>query len=128
MTEITEADLIIHVVDISHSSFEDHIESVNVILSDIGVEEKPTIMLFNKTDMYCVKELTDKDIFESQQEIVSLKNLKTNLKNIFNNKVYFVSALSKKDINGFKKDLYKSVRKIHVTRFPYNAFLYPDIK
>ena len=128
LTEITEADLIIHVVDISHPSFEDHIESVNVILSDIGVEEKPTIMLFNKTDMYSVKELTDKDIFESQQEIVSLKNLKTNLKNIFNNKVYFVSALSKKDINGFKKDLYKSVRKIHVTRFPYNAFLYPDIK
>jgi len=128
LTEITEADLIIHVVDISHPSFEDHIESVNVILSDIGVEEKPTIMLFNKTDMYSVKELTDKDIFESQQEIVSLKNLKTNLKNTFNNKVYFVSALSKKDINSFKKDLYKSVRKIHVTRFPYNAFLYPDIK
>ena len=128
LTEITEADLIIHVVDISHPSFEDHIESVNVILSDIGVEEKPTIMLFNKTDMYTVKELTDKDIFESQQEIVSLKNLKTNLKNTFNNKVYFVSALSKKDINSFKKDLYKSVRKIHVTRFPYNAFLYPDIK
>ena len=72
--------------------------------------------------------VTDKDIFESQQEIVSLKNLKTNLKNTFNNKVYFVSALSKKDINSFKKDLYKSVRKIHVTRFPYNAFLYPDIK
>ena len=128
LTEITEADLIIHVVDISHPSFEDHIESVNVILSDIGVEEKPTIMLFNKTDMYSVKELTDKDIFESQQEIVSLKNLKTNLKNTFNNKVYFVSALSKKDINSFKNDLYKSVRKIHVTRFPYNAFLYPDIK
>ena len=128
LTEITEADLIIHVVDISHPSFEDHIESVNVILSDIGVEEKPTIMLFNKTDMYSVKELTDKDIFESQQEIVSLKNLKTNLKNTFNNKVYFVSALCKKDINSFKKDLYKNVRKIHVTRFPYNAFLYPDIK
>ena len=128
LTEITEADLIIHVVDISHPSFEDHIESVNVILSDIGVEEKPTIMLFNKTDMYSVKELTDKDIFESQQEIVSLKNLKTNLKNTFNNKVYFVSALSKKDINSFKKDLYKNVRKIHITRFPYNAFLYPDIK
>ena len=128
LTEITEADLIIHVVDISHPSFEDHIESVNVILSDIGIKEKPTIMLFNKTDMYSVKELTDKDVFESQQEVVSLKNLKTNLKNTFNNKVYFVSALSKKDINGFKKDLYKSVRKIHVTRFPYNAFLYPDKK
>ena len=128
LTEITEADLIIHVVDISHPSFEDHIESVNVILSDIGIKEKPTIMLFNKTDMYSVKELTDKDVFESQQEVVSLKNLKTNLKNTFNNKVYFVSALNKKDINGFKKNLYKSVRKIHVTRFPYNAFLYPDKK
>ncbi len=128
LTEITEADLIIHVVDISHPSFEDHIESVNLILSEIGVHEKPTIMLFNKTDKYSEKELIDQDIFESQDEVISLKNLQSNLKNIYKNKVCFVSAFNKNDINGFKKHLYNIVRKIHVTRFPYNAFLYPDIK
>ena len=128
LTEITEADLIIHVVDISHPSFEDHIESVNLILSEIGVHEKPTIMLFNKTDKYSEKELIDQDIFESQNEVISLKNLQSNLKKIYNNKVCFVSAFNKNDINGFKKHLYNIVRKIHVTRFPYNAFLYPDIK
>ena len=128
LTEITEADLIIHVVDISHPSFEDHIESVNLILSEIGVHEKPTIMLFNKTDKYSVKELIDQDIFESQDEVISLKNLQSNLKKIYNDKVCFVSAFNKNDINGFKKHLYNIVRKIHVTRFPYNAFLYPDIK
>ena len=128
LTEITEADLIIHVVDISHLSFEDHIESVNLILSEIGVHEKPTIMLFNKTDKYSEKELIDQDIFESQDEVISLKNLQLNLKKIYNNKVCFVSAFNKNDINGFKKHLYNIVRKIHVTRFPYNAFLYPDIK
>lgn len=128
LTEITEADLIIHVVDISHPSFEDHIESVNLILSEIGVHEKPTIMLFNKTDKYSEKELIDQDIFESQDEVISLKNLQSNLKKIYNDKVCFVSAFNKNDINGFKKHLYNIVRKIHVTRFPYNAFLYPDIK
>ena len=128
LTEITEADLIIHVVDISHPSFEDHIESVNLILSEIGVHEKPTIMLFNKTDKYSEKELIDQDIFESQDEVISLKNLQSNLKKTYNNKVCFVSAFNKNDINGFKKHLYNIVRKIHVTRFPYNAFLYPDIK
>ena len=60
--------------------------------------------------------------------MITLKKLKSNLKKMYECEVYFVSALNKLDINKLKKDLYKSVRKIHVTRFPYNAFLYPDIK
>ena len=126
LTEITEADLIIHVVDISHISFEDHIESVNIILSEIKASDKPTIMLFNKTDKFSQIIDNEADIFENQ--MITLKKLKSNLKKMYECEVYFVSALNKLDINKLKKDLYKSVRKIHVTRFPYNAFLYPDIK
>ena len=126
LTEITEADLIIHVVDISHISFEDHIESVNIILSEIKASDKPTIMLFNKTDKFSQIIDNEADIFENQ--MITLKKLKSNLKKMYEGEVYFVSALNKLDINKLKEDLYKSVRKIHVTRFPYNAFLYPDIK
>ena len=126
LTEITEADLIIHVVDISHSSFEDHIESVNIILSEIKASDKPTIMLFNKTDKFSQIIDNEADIFENQ--MITLKKLKSNLKKMYEGEVYFVSALNKLDINKLKEDLYKSIRKIHITRFPYNAFLYPDIK
>ena len=126
LTEITEADLIIHVVDISHICFEDHIESVNIILSEIKASDKPTIMLFNKTDKFSQIIDNEADIFENQ--MITLKKLKSNLKKMYEGEVYFVSALNKLDINKLKEDLYKSVRKIHVTRFPYNAFLYPDIK
>ena len=126
LTEITEADLIIHVVDISHISFEDHIESVNIILSEIKASDKPTIMLFNKTDKFSQIIDNETDIFENQ--MITLKKLKSNLKKMYEGEVYFVSALNKLDINKLKEDLYKSIRKIHVTRFPYNAFLYPDIK
>ena len=128
LTEITEADLIIHVVDISHNSFEDHIESVNIILSEMKAYDKPTIMLFNKTDKFSQIIDNGVDIFENQNEMISLKKLKSNLKKMYEGEVHFVSALNKIDINKLKEHLYKSIRKIHVTRFPYNAFLYPDIK
>ena len=128
LTEITEADLIIHVVDISHNSFEDHIESVNIILSEMKAYGKPTIMLFNKTDKFSRIIENGVDIFENQNEMISLKKLKSNLKKMYEGEVHFVSALNKIDINKLKEHLYKSIRKIHVTRFPYNAFLYPDIK
>ena len=128
LTEITEADLIIHVVDISHNSFEDHIESVNIILSEMKAYDKPTIMLFNKTDKFSRIIDNGVDIFENQNEMISLKKLKSNLKKMYEGEVHFVSALNKIDINKLKEHLYKSIRKIHVTRFPYNAFLYPDIK
>ena len=126
LTEITEADLIIHVVDISHICFEDHIESVNIILSEIKASDKPTIMLFNKTDKF--SQIIDNEADISENQMITLKKLKSNLKKMYECEVYFVSALNKLDINKLKEDLYKSIRKIHVTRFPYNTFLYPDIK
>jgi len=126
LTEITESDLIIHVVDISHSNYNEHIESVNLILDEIGALEKPTIVVFNKTDKFIDKsEGVDK--FDIEYEDNSLDTLKQNLKRRFDEKVFFLSALDKKQINDFRKDLYNQVRKIHVTRFPYNAFLYPDL-
>jgi len=127
LTEITEADLLIHVVDISHSNFNEHIESVNLILHEINASNKPTIVVFNKTDKFKNDSEEIEDKFDIDYVDNSLETLKKNLKNQFDEKTFFISALSKKEINDFRKDLYRQVRKIHVTRFPYNAFLYPDL-
>ena len=125
LTEITEADLLIHVVDISHPNYEDHINSVDIILNEIGSGEKPIIMVFNKTDKYVNDNLKDKDDLEYEDK--SLSGLKSNLFKKYNHNAFFISALDKNDIRELKTDFYKEVRKIHITRFPYNAFLYPDI-
>ena len=127
LSEITEADLLVHVVDISHSNYNEHIESVNLILHEIGASEKPTIIVFNKTDKY----LDEQEMIEDKSDINyvdnSLETLTKNLKKHFEEKTFFISALNKDEINSFRKDLYNHVRKIHITRFPYNAFLYPDL-
>ena len=127
LSEITEADLLVHVVDISHSNYNEHIESVNLILHEIGASEKPTIIVFNKTDKY----LDEQQMIEDESDINyvdnSLETLTKNLKKHFEEKTFFISALNKDEINSFRKDLYNHVRKIHITRFPYNAFLYPDL-
>ena len=127
LSEITEADLLVHVVDISHSNYNEHIESVNLILHEIGASEKPIIIVFNKTDKY----LSEQKMIEDKSDINyvdnSLETLTKNLRKHFEEKTFFISALNKDEINSFRKDLYNHVRKIHITRFPYNAFLYPDL-
>ena len=127
LTEITEADLLIHVVDISHSNFNEHIESVNLILNEINASNKPTIVVFNKTDKFKNDQQGIEDKFDLDYVDNSLDTLKMNLQKQFDEKTFFISALNKEEINNFRKDLYGQVRKIHVTRFPYNAFLYPDL-
>ena len=127
LTEITEADLLIHVIDISHPNYQDHINSVNFILSEIEAHEKPILMVFNKTDKFLNANEMIKDEFDIEYEDKSLDKTKLVLSKEYNNRAYFISALNKTDINKLKDELYKKVRKIHVTRFPYNAFLYPDI-
>jgi len=127
LTEITEADLLIHVIDISHPNYQDHINSVNFILSEIEAHEKPILMVFNKTDKFLNDNEMIKDEFDIEYEDNSLDKTKLVLSKEYNNRAYFISALNKTDINKLKDELYKKVRKIHVTRFPYNAFLYPDI-
>ena len=126
LTEITEADLLVHVVDISHSNFNDHIESVNLILNEINSSDKPFIMVFNKTDKFMENKELIEDFNDMDYEKNSIESLKKSLRKKYD-KIFFMSALNKDDINNFRRDVYKEIRKIHITRFPYNAFLYPDI-
>jgi GTP-binding protein HflX len=127
LTEITEADMLIHVIDISHPNYEDHIDSVNFILGEIDAHEKPILMVFNKTDKYFDNKEIIEDVFDIEYEDKSLNKIKSMLLKEYNDRCYFISAFNKKDINDLKTELYKKIREIHVTRFPYNAFLYPDI-
>ena len=126
LTEITEADLLVHVVDISHSNFNDHIESVNLILNEINSSDKPFIMVFNKTDKFMDDKQLIEDVNDMDYEKNSIDRLKKSLRKKYD-KIFFMSAVNKEDVNNFRRDVYKEIRKIHITRFPYNAFLYPDI-
>lgn len=130
LDEVREADLLLHVVDISHPEFEDHIASVNQILQDIKCNDKPTIMVFNKIDAY--KPLTidaDDLITERTTRHYSLEEWKqTWMSNVGENNALFISATSKENYEEFREIIYEAVREIHISRFPYNKFLYPDYK
>ena len=127
LDEVREADLLIHVVDISHSNFEEHVESVNKILEEIKSSDKPTIMVFNKIDNYSFEEFDEEDLIAVRNKSnYNLDDWKNTWMSNCNNEVRFISALNNENINDLKNCLYSEVRKIHVTRFPYNKFLYPD--
>jgi len=130
LDEVREADLLLHVVDISHTDFEDHIESVNKILLDIKSNNKPIIMVFNKIDAY-KHEIIEKDdlITEKTSKHYTLEEWKaTWMSNVGEKKAIFISATEKENFEQFREIIYETVRKIHITRFPYNKFLYPDYK
>ncbi|TGD58727.1 GTPase HflX [Flavobacterium humi] len=130
LDEVREADLLLHVVDISHPDFEDHIESVNKILLDIKSADKPTIMVFNKIDAY--RHLTidaDDLITEKTTKHYTLEEWKnTWMSNVGADNALFISATQKENFEEFRKKVYEAVREIHITRFPYNKFLYPDFE
>ena len=127
LDEVREADLLLHVVDISHPNFEEHIESVQNILTDIKSDDKPMIMVFNKIDAYEAEPFDDTDLIaERTKANYSLEEWKNTWMNKIGNNALFISALIKKILEDFKKRVYDEVREIHVTRFPYNHFLYPD--
>lgn len=127
LDEVREADLLLHVVDISHPNFEEHIESVNKILGEINSGDKPTIMVFNKIDAYQAEPFDDNDLIAERTEVhYSLEEWKSTWMNKVGNNALFISALNKQNLEDFKKRVYDEVREIHVTRFPYNHFLYPD--
>ena len=130
LDEVREADLLLHVVDISHPEFEEHIESVNQTLSDIKSADKPTIMVFNKIDAY--KHLTieaDDLMTEKTKKHYTLEEWKeTWMFNVGEKNALFISATQKQNFENFRERVYESVRQIHVARFPYNNFLYPDYK
>lgn len=127
LDEVREADLLLHVVDISHPNFEHHIDSVNKILDEIGSSDKPVIMVFNKIDAYKPEPFDETDLeIERTEANYTLKEWKKTWMNRVGNNALFISALNKENLEDFKKRVYDEVREIHVTRFPYNNFLYPD--
>ena len=128
LDEVQEADLLIHVVDISHPNFEEHIESVNQILKEIKSLDKPTYMVFNKIDAYKPKYWDETELVELRgKEHYSLEEWEQTWMSSMNGQALFISAKNKRNIKQFRNRVYNEIRKIHVTRFPYNNFLYPEI-
>jgi GTP-binding protein HflX len=130
LDEVREADLLLHVVDISHPEFEDHIASVNQILQDIKSADKPTIMVFNKIDAFQPVYFDENDLsVEKTTKHYTLEDWKnTWMSKLGESKTLFISATEKANFEEFREKVYEVVREIHITRFPYNKFLYPDYK
>ncbi|MBB1193760.1 GTPase HflX [Flavobacterium sp. SOK18b] len=128
LDEVREADLLLHVVDISHPDFEDHIESVNQTLQDIKAHDKPVIMVFNKIDAYKPLVIDEDDLMtEKTPRHFTLEEWKaTWMSRVGEQNALFISATHKENFEEFRERVYESVRQIHITRFPYNKFLYPD--
>lgn len=130
LDEVREADLLLHVVDISHPDFEDHIASVNQTLLDIKASDKPTIMVFNKIDAYKHLTIDEDDLMtEKTTRHYTLEEWKSTWMNrVGEQNALFISATQKENFEEFRERVYEAVRQIHITRFPYNKFLYPDYK
>lgn len=127
LDEVREADLLLHVVDISHPQFEDHINSVHQTLDEIEGRDKPMLMVFNKIDNYKPETIDEDDLIsEKTKAHYSLDELKNTWMSKVNGDVVFISATEKLNMEEFRKKVYDMVREIHVQRFPYNNFLYPD--
>ena len=124
LDEVREADLLVHIVDISHSDFEDQITVVNQTLAEIGANDKPTILLFNKIDAYNYIQKDPFDLTPSTKENLSLDDLKKTWMATSHYPTLFMSAVQKINLEEFKKVLYEEVKKIHVKIYPYNNFLF----
>ena len=130
LDEVREADLLLHIVDISHPDFEDHIASVNQTLLDIKANDKPTLMVFNKIDAYQHLTIDEDDLMtEKTPRHFTLDEWKqTWMSRVGHENALFISATHKENFEEFRERVYEAVRQIHITRFPYNKFLYPDYK
>jgi GTP-binding protein HflX len=129
LDEVREADLLLHVVDISHPNFEDHIASVNGVLDDIKCADKTTVMVFNKIDAYAHETIDEDDIVTERSKIhYTLEDWQKTWMNDKNETSIFISALNKENLEEFKETAYNEVKKIHIERFPYNNFLYDEYK
>lgn len=124
LDEVREADLLVHMVDISHSDFEDHINVVNKTLNEIGAGDKPTIMLFNKIDAYTYVEKEEDDLTPMTRENYSLDYWKKTWMSKDHMPALFISAKEKTYIKELRALLYEEVKKIHAIRYPYNQYLY----
>ena len=127
LDEVREADLLLHVVDISHHSFEDHIASVEKILGEINASDKPCVMVFNKIDSYNPEVIEEDDLItEKTKAHYTLEDWKKTWMNREKGEAIFISALKKNNLEEFKKIVYDKVKELHIKRFPYNHFLYED--
>ena len=127
LDEVREADVLLHVVDISHPNFEEQIEVVNSTLAELGAADKPTIMVFNKIDSFSYVPKEETDLTPIKRENISLAELKKTWMANMNDNCMFISAKERNNIDELKALMYKHIRAVHVQRFPYNDFLYPDI-
>ncbi|TVZ08065.1 GTP-binding protein HflX [Cellulophaga sp. RHA_52] len=127
LDEVREADLLLHIVDISHPNFEDHIASVHKILEEIKADDKKTIIVFNKIDQFTHETIDDDDLVTEKTKIhFTLEEWKKTWMQKVGDRALFISALNNENLDTFRKRVYDEVRDIHVTRFPYNNFLYPE--
>jgi len=124
LDETREADLLIHVVDISHGGFESQVDVVNKTLEEIGAADKPMIYLFNKIDAFNYIEKEEDDLSPSTKDNMSLEDWEQSWIGRHENISLFISAKEKTNIEEFKKVLYEEVKTIHIKRFPFNDFLY----
>ncbi len=127
LDEVREADLLLHVVDISHPNFEDHIDSVNKILEEIKSLDKPSLMVFNKIDAYTHETIDDDDLVTEKTEVhYTLDEWKKTWMAKLDDNCIFISALKKENLDDFKAKVFEAVKKIHISRFPYNDYLYQE--
>jgi len=124
LDEVREADLLLHVVDISHPGFEEQIEVVNKTLNDIGGGDKPCILIFNKIDAFTYVQKQEDDLTPKTKENITLEELKNTWMAKLNENCLFISAREKENIDELKELLYNRVKELHVQRFPYNDFLF----
>ena len=124
LDEVREADLLLHVVDISHPDFEDQIKVVDKTLADLGCADKPSMIVFNKIDAYTWVEKEPDDLTPATKENATLDDLKRTWMAKMNDNCLFISAREKQNIDEMRDVLYKKVRELHVQKYPYNDFLY----
>ncbi|MBR0524294.1 MAG: 50S ribosome-binding GTPase, partial [Prevotella sp.] len=124
LDEVREADLLVHVVDISHPDFEEQIQVVNNTLKDLGAADKPMMIIFNKIDAYQWVEKEADDLTPMTKENISLEELQKTWMAKLNDECLFISAKQKENIDAFRDTLYKKVKELHVQKYPYNDFLY----
>ncbi len=128
LDEVREADLLLHVVDISHPDFEEQIQVVENTLKDLGCAEKPSMIIFNKIDNYTWVEKEEDDLTPATRENVTLEELKRTWMGKLSDSCLFISAKQRENIDELRDILYKKVRELHVQKYPYNDFLYPQVE
>ena len=128
LDEVREADLLLHVVDLSHPDFEEQMQVVERTLADLGCNEKPSMIVFNKIDNYRWTEKDEDDLTPETRENITLEDLKKTWMARLDESCMFISAKEKLNVEAFRETLYKKVRELHVQKYPYNDFLYPEVE